>query len=139
LALSTFDDRSRAPEEAEVASALGRSYPLWKKLRSQLSARLESPGEEWGYGSKATGWGLRIRNGKRVILYMTPRSGHFLASVVLGGRAVEAAHRGELPAPLLRTLDGSRRYAEGTGVRLEVRTAADLRSALALALLKIAY
>jgi hypothetical protein len=32
---------------------------------------------EWGFTSKSTGWGLRLKTEKRTVLYMTPCKGYF--------------------------------------------------------------
>jgi hypothetical protein len=69
---------------------------------------------------------------------MVPCKGYFLASFALGEKAVKAAHESGLPAPILETIDASKKYAEGRGVRLEVRTAADLRGIEKLAMIKMA-
>lgn len=138
MALSAFDDKSRRPTEAELADVLGSTYGLWNELKHLVSGHLESENEVWGYGSKSTGWGLRIKEGERVILYMTPREGDFLVSFALGGKAVAAARQSTLPASVISIIDSSKRYAEGTGVRLEIRSAGDVRNAVTLALIKSA-
>jgi hypothetical protein len=62
-----------------------------------------------------------------------------MASLALGDRAVEAAHNAGLPAKVVALIDGSRRYAEGTGVRIEVKSAKDLPTIRKLATLKLHY
>jgi hypothetical protein len=69
---------------------------------------------------------------------MTPCDGFFLASFVLGERAVQAAHAQGLPTVLLAQIDAAKKYAEGRGVRVEVRTQADLRGLVELAAIKAA-
>jgi hypothetical protein len=86
----------------------------------------------WGFTSEVTGWGLRLKRRGRVILYMTPRKGHFLVSFALGEKAVAAAHARKLPASLLNAIEAASRYAEGRGLRLEVR---QIREVSALAIL----
>lgn len=88
--------------------------------------------------SKSTGWGLRLRQGEKTIVYMTPRTGYFLASFALGEKAVQAAHRSSLPAAVLDGIDNAPKYAEGRGVRLEVRRKQDVASIEELAMLKVA-
>ncbi len=73
-----------------------------------------------------------------VVLYMTPGRGSFLASFALGEKAVRAAHASGLPRPVLDVVDAARVYAEGRGVRLEVRTADDVVNVEALAAVKMA-
>jgi hypothetical protein len=139
MALSAFDDKSKKPTEPELEAVLGPAFLHWADLKRLVAEQPGAWNEAWGYTTRNTGWGLRIKNGERIILYMTPCEGHFLASFALGEKAVAAARKGSLPAAVLRTIDAARRYAEGRGVRLEVRNAGDVRNAAALALLKMAH
>ena len=138
MALSVFGDKAAPPEAATLAAALGPAYPWWNELREQLAVLCTPSSEQWGFSGKSTGWGLRIRRRDRIIVYLTPREGAFLASLALGERAVRAAHAGGLPAPVLALIDSARRYAEGPAVRVEVRAAADLETVRALAAIKLA-
>jgi uncharacterized protein DUF3788 len=67
---------------------------------------------------------------------MTPRKGHFLVSFALGEKAVAAAHERKLPAAVVKAIDSSPRYAEGRGVRLEVRTIREVSALVTLAQIK---
>jgi hypothetical protein len=75
---------------------------------------------------------MPLRKGKRRIVYLSPREGFFLASFALGDRAVAALQAAKLPVEL------GKRYAEGTAVRLEVHTAADVTLVEQVAAIKIA-
>ena len=88
-------------------------------------------GEKWG-------WSLQLKRKKRTILYMTPCKKHFLAGFALGEKAVKAAHESDLPGSVLTLIDSARKYAEGRGVRIEVRTKKDLESTQKLAAIKMA-
>jgi hypothetical protein len=79
-----------------------------------------------------------LKRKKRTVLYMTPGKGYFLASFALGEKAVQAAHRSGLPDSVLNIIDGARKYAEGRGVRLEVRTKKDMENIKRLAAIKMA-
>jgi hypothetical protein len=70
---------------------------------------------------------------------MTPCDGYFLASFALGEKAVQAALESNLPNRVLKIIAGSRKYAEGTGVRLEIRNARDLQSVEELASIKLSH
>jgi hypothetical protein len=128
MALSAFDDRSRPPREADLAATLGKTNAHWNELRKLIALRFAPLSEDWGFSSRSTGWGLRLKQEKRTVLYMTPCEGHFLASFALGERVVKAARESALPASILEVVDNARKYAEGTGVRLVVKTARDLRN-----------
>lgn len=69
---------------------------------------------------------------------MTPREGYFMASFALGEKAVKAAHESDLPISVLKVIDSAKKYAEGRGVRLEVRSAEDVRNVEKLAVIKMA-
>lgn len=127
MALSVFDDKSKPPTDKDLAAALGRTYPLWKTLQMTITAKFAPLQIEWGCAGKSTGWGLRLKQEKRAVLYLCPCKGYFLASFALGEKAVKAAHESKLPESILKVIDDAPRYAEGRGVRFEVRTKKDLR------------
>ena len=137
MALSIFDDKSKPPKDAELATALKDSFLFWNELKKLIALRFKPLSTEWGFASKRTGWGLRLKNKNRTILYMTPRDGHFLASFALGEKAVKAAHEDDLPMPVLKIIDNAEKYPEGRGVRLEVRNGSDVRSVEKLAVIKM--
>jgi Protein of unknown function (DUF3788) len=137
MALSVFDDKSRPPREAELATALKDSFIHWNELKKLIALRFKPLSFEWGFASKTTGWGMRLKNKDRTILYMTPCDGYFLASFALGEKAVKVAHAADLPVPVLKVIDGATKYAEGRGVRLEVKNAMDVRNVEKLAAIKM--
>ena len=126
MALSAFSDKTKPPQDTELAVALGGSFNVWTKLINDLSNRFMPLTVEWGFSSPRTGWGLRLKQPKRTVLYVTPCKGYFLVSFALGEKAVQAAHEWGLPAQVLAVIDGAKRYAEGRGVRLEIKSAEDL-------------
>ena len=138
MALSAFDEKSRPPREGELASTLGSSFALWNELKKRIASRFTPLSIEWGFSSKTTGWGLRLKQEKRAVLYMTPCKGYFLASFALGEKAVKAAKTSGLPAPVLAVIESAKKYAEGRGVRLEVRSARDIQDIEKLAQIKMA-
>jgi hypothetical protein len=138
VALSAFDDRSQPPRAAELAAALGDALAAWNELQRRLAGHFVPLEREWGFTSKTTGWGMRLRHQKRIILYMTPCHGYFLASFAFGEKAVATALASGLPAPVVKIIHGAKKYAEGRGVRLEVRGLDDLWPLETLARAKMA-
>jgi len=137
MALSIFNDKSKPPKDAELATALKDSFLFWNELKKLIALRFKPLSIEWGFTSKTTGWGMRLKNKDRTILYMTPRDGHFLASFALGEKAVKAAHEDDLPVSVLKIIDNAKIFAEGRGVRLEVRNGRDVRNVEKLAAIKM--
>ncbi|MGZ5445417.1 MAG: DUF3788 family protein [Thermoanaerobaculia bacterium] len=138
MALSFFDDKSAPPSEGALQTALGPSSELWRELIQRISVRFPPLDEVWGFSSKSTGWGLRLKHRERTVLYMTPCKDYFLASFALGEKAVRVAQESRLPRAVLNVIDRSPRYAEGRGVRLEIRKPRDLSAVETLAAAKMA-
>jgi uncharacterized protein DUF3788 len=138
MALSAFDEKSRQPSDQHLAAILGSSSVPWNELRRVIASRFDPVSEEWGFTSESTGWGLRLKQKERIILYMTPCRGYFPVSFALGEKAVKAAHESDLPIAILKIIDSAKKYAEGRGVRLEIRNSDEVESVAKLAAIKIA-
>ena len=136
--MSVFGDKSRPPRNDDLAATLGSTFVFWNELKRLIASRFAPQPIEWGFASKKTGWGLRLKREKRTILYMTPCRGYFIASFALGEKAVKSAHESDLPVSVLGVIDSAKKYAEGRGVRLEVKSAEDVRNVEKLAVIKMA-
>lgn len=126
MSLSAFCDKTHQPTDPEVSDVLGDVYAVWNQLIASISEKFSPVVAEWGCSSVKTGWGLRLKGEKRTIMYMAPCRGFFLASFALGEKAVKMAHESGLPSTVLAVIDAAPKYAEGRGVRLQVRCAEDL-------------
>jgi hypothetical protein len=138
MSLGIFDHKLHPPKPEELPEVLGKTFALWNELIERVERRFTPVIFEWGFASKTTGWGMRVKTPKRTILYMTPGQGYFLASFALGEKAVKMAHEAKLPSKILKSIDEAKKFAEGRGVRLEVRNAGDVRNIEKLATIKMA-
>ena len=138
MALSAFDDKSNMPNKASISQMLGQSSALWDDLKAHIASQYDPLTEKWIFSGTNNRWGLQLKQKKRTVLYMTPCKGYFLASFALGEKAVRVAHESGLPDSVLSVIDGARRYAEGRGVRIEVRSKKDLENIKKLAAIKMA-
>jgi hypothetical protein len=118
--------------------ALGPSGDLWFALIEHLSAQAHPICEEWAFAGAQYGWSLRLVHKKRRIVYLIPQTAGFLVGVVLGDKAVAAANASSLPKPVLEEINGAKRYAEGRGIRLRVKSPRDLAAVKTLVTLKLA-
>lgn len=139
MALSVFDDRNVPPTERALAEALGKASAAWLSLKDRLHRECAPLQDEWAFAGAKFGWSLRLKRGKRVIVYLTPASGHFLASFALGERACAAAREQRLAAGVLALIAKAPRYAEGRGVRIPVRTERQASAICKLALIKLEH
>jgi len=137
MAFSFFDDKEHQPEDSDLVEALAETQRYWDALTSILAENFQPLSADWGFSGKKWGWSLRVKQKARTILYMTPRGGYFVVGFALGQKAADAAHATDLPRSVLELIDASPKYAEGRGVRLEVRTEDDLRSVTRLAEVKM--
>ena len=138
MALSAFDDKSNQPTAGQIQEMLRRTGVHWDGLIAHISAEYAPLDQTWNFSGAKWGWSLRLKQKKRTVLYMTPCKGFFLVGFVLGDKAVKAAHDNNLPGAVLATIDEARKYAEGRGVRLEVRTKKALDHVKKLAAVKMA-
>ena len=137
MALSAFDDKSKKPGPAALKTALARTSTHWDGLIAHIAAEYAPLDETWGFAGAKWGWSLRLKQKKRTVLYVTPCEGHFLVGFVLGEKAVKAAHASRLPDSVLTLIDQAKKYAEGRGVRIEIRTKKDVEITKKLAAIKM--
>ncbi len=135
---SAFLDRDAPPSKTALAKTLGNADGLWEELLNQLSANFAPVLQAWSWSGKSHGWILRLRRRERTILYLVPGPGYFTVSFALGEKACRAAETAGLPAPVLDLIRNAPRYAEGRGVRIEVRRKMDLAIVRELASIKTA-
>jgi Protein of unknown function (DUF3788) len=134
---NAFVGQAERPARKAVEAALGQSYALWRQLIAELKQELKLDGEEWNSSGLKYGWSLRLQLKKRNIVYLGPRAGSFMASFVLGGKAVAIARKSELAAHVLKMIAEAKRYGEGTPVRIEVSRPEDLETVRILAKIKV--
>ena len=134
---NAFVGYKKHPTEKALAEVLGETHRLWQRLVADLMSELNLDNAEWHSYSIKHGWAFRLQLKERNIVYLSPFDGYFVVTFVLGDRAVAAAKKSELPAAIVEIICESRRYAEGTAVRLDVREAEDLKAVTTLARIKL--
>lgn len=132
---SIFTDKDHAPVSADLKQALGKSYTWWQELVNYVLEQHPVAKEEWNF-SKA-GWNCRIKDSKRVIVYMMPCAGFFKASFVLGARATAVILESDIPEDIKTAIAAAKVYAEGRGVRIEVKHIRTLQSVIKIARVKL--
>ena len=129
---NAFIGRTKPPTDDELSAELGAARALWDELLAELAL----PTQEWNSYSPKAGWSLKVKLGKRTILYMAPCHGSFRVAFILGAKAVEAARHSKLSKAMVKIIDQAPRYPEGTGVRLEIAARKDLAAVKKLAEVK---
>jgi Protein of unknown function (DUF3788) len=137
ISQNAFAGQAEQPTQKAVESALGNSWVLWEQLVAELKQEQKLDGEEWNSSGLKYGWSLRLQLKKRNIVYLGPRSGSFMASFVLGDKAIAVARKSNLPTYVLKMIAEAKRYGEGTPVRIEVSKPEDLGPVKILARIKV--
>ena len=131
---NAFIGRTKPPTDDELSAELGAVRALWDELLADLAL----PIQEWHSYSPKAGWSLKLKLGKRTILYLAPCHGTFRVAFVLGAKAVQAARESKLSKAVIKVIDEAPRYAEGTGIRFEVTARKDLAAIKTLTEVKLA-
>ena len=137
--MSVFLDKSKQPTEKLMAAALGISYKYWKELESTLE-RLHGPlVQEWKYYGKSSGWTLKLLSKKRNLFFFAPYEKFFRIAFVFGDKAVSAIEQSDLPSNLVREVVEAKKYAEGRGLRIDVRKRSSIADIVKLVGIKLQY
>ena len=138
MAVSVFDDKSTKPDEKSLKRSLGDTYAVWQTIDEHLQQEYGDISSEWNHYSKKSGWVLKVVQKKRAIFYLIPQKGHFDVSFVFGDKAVAAAEQSKLPQKMMEELRNARRYVEGRGLRVPVKSSRALKSVKTLVAIKLA-
>lgn len=131
----SLDDKTKPPDDAALASALGATKKLWDEFARHIAEEYGPIIEEWGFYKS---WSLRLKRKKRTIVYLLPREGYFLCAFVFGEKATDEARRAKLAKDVVMVIEEAKVYGEGRGFRLEVRKKRDLEAMKRLAAIKMA-
>lgn len=132
-----FLDKSTKPDDRALEAVLGRSFIYWKEIKNTLAGEYGTLTEEWKYYGVKSGWTLKLLLKKRNLFFFAPHEKYFLIAFVFGDKAVKAVEQIDLPVRMIRELSGARRYAEGRGLRLEVKRKADIKTIIRLVAIKV--
>ena len=139
MALSIFDDKERMPDEAALTRALGKARARWDRLCAFVRAEVPGIEELWSIsGGAKAGWGFRLKDKKRVVLYLIPGERTFKAGIVLGAKATDAALASAIPDSIKDAIRAAPVYAEGRGFRIDVDSVATVAALETLIRVKLA-
>jgi len=137
MAASVFEDKATRPDDKMLAKALGKSNRLWQEIKKNLKVEYGELIEDWKFYGVKSGWILKTLRKKRNLFFFVPLEGSFQISFVFGDKAVAAAQKSELPQELITELKNARKYAEGRGLRIDVKNSADVEHIKTLVEIKV--
>lgn len=136
---SVFTDKNFTPTDAELRRALGDTYSFWQDIEYYALTNNNGFSTEWKYSGEKFGWGYRINDKKRVLIYLLPRQGFFKVAFVFGQKATDIVLQSEVNQQIKVEFATAKAYSEGRGVRIDVNDASLLEDIKKLILIKIKH
>ena len=138
MAASVFADKSETPDDKSLGRVLKDTQSVWKQIATYLDAEYGEIRKEWKHYSQKSGWVVKVIQKKRTLFYLIPHDGYFDLAFVFGDKAVAATEQSTLPKKMLAELRDARRYVEGRGLSVPVRSSRALKSIKTLVAIKLA-
>lgn len=135
---SFFKDVTKMPDNSDLELALGNNYRYWMEIRNFVFEKYPSAIEEWHVAVKKFGWGFRIKDKKRAILYLSPGNGYFVVTFVFGPKAAEQIFAADISKEIKDELKTAKVYVEGRVIRLDVNDGSKLPDIKSLVEIKLA-
>jgi hypothetical protein len=135
---SIFIEKEIIPTESALKEILGEKYKLWQAIRVYTVEKYTAAIQEWNFPGKKYGWSFRIKDKKRAIVYLLPRDGYFTVAFVFGQKAMGHVLQSSVSQEIKMELENAIPYAEGRGIRIEVKNASVLSDIKQLIDIKIA-
>lgn len=134
---SIFIDKNIEPTSEDLKKGLGETFKIWKVFEEFTKENYPKAIAEWNFSSEKFGWSFRIKDNKRVILYLLPRDKFFKTAFVFGQKATEQILESTISEVIKKELMAAKVYAEGRGIRIEVRDKSNLKDIKELIKIKI--
>lgn len=136
---SIFADKNSEPNIQDLKKALGKTFLIWKNIEDFLMTTKPDAMAVWHFSSTKFGWSYRIKDNKRVLLYLLPRDNFFKAAFVFSQKATEQILLSEISEEIKTDLRNAKAYAEGRGIRIEIKDASKTNDIKNLITIKIAH
>lgn len=118
---SIFIDKKSKPTELDLKSALANTFKIWQHFVTFTKELYPEVIEEWNYSSDKFGWSFRLKDKKRVLIYLLPRDKFFKVALVFGQKATDKILESSISETIKSEIRSAKVYAEGRGIRIEIR------------------
>lgn len=137
MSASIFDDKNKKPTDKKLKDALGKTYNLWEETKKHIKEEYGKVIEDWKFYNVRSGWLLKTLLKKRNLFFFIPLKGFFKLSFIFGDKAVGAVQKSDLPENIKTTLKNAKKYMEGRGLSIGVKTSEDVEIAKKLIEIKV--
>ena len=119
--ISIFQDKAETPTNKDLGKNIGSTYSLWLEIQKYVYQQYPNGKEDWNFPGKNYGWSFRIKDKKRAIIYFLPRENYFKVAFVFGQKALDQILETNIADSIKNDLLSAKKYAEGRGVRIDVK------------------
>ena len=133
-----FAEKTKTPGNEDLARVLGETVALWETIRQFVLEKYPAGTEEWNYPGAKYGWNFRIKDKKRAITYFIPQNEYFQMAFVFGSKATAQVLESDIATEIKTELEAARVYAEGRGIKIDVRNSEVIDDIKKLVVIKLA-
>lgn len=120
--VSIFKEKAIIPTDKDLVEKLGSTYELWIQIKNMVMEMYSNGLAEWNFPGKKYGWSYRIKDKKRAIIYFLPRDKYFKVAFVFGQKATGQVLESDISKTIKQDLEQARKYAEGRGVSIDIKS-----------------
>ncbi|MDX5584829.1 MAG: DUF3788 family protein [Aureibaculum sp.] len=136
--LNILTEKGHIPTDLDLIENLGTTCTLWYQIQEFVLDQYPKGLKEWNYPGKKYGYNYRIKDKKRAILYFLPRKNYFEVAFVYGQKATDLIMESDISLEIKNELIKARKYAEGRGIRIEVKNDLNIADIKKLVEIKLA-
>jgi len=118
---SIFMDATSVPTDVNLSEKLDTTYKFWLEIIAFVKQKYPNGSAEWKCAGKNQGWFFRINDKKRAIVYLLPRDKFFKVAFVFGQKATDIILSSDITYVIKTELEQARKYAEGRGIRIDIK------------------
>lgn len=130
-------DKSIVPGDELLKATLGVSFKFWEEIKKGIIDLHGPVNEEWKFYGAKSGWTMKLLYKKRNLFFLIPYEKYFTLGFVFGDKAVKEIEKSSIPKPLIEELLNARKYAEGRGLRVDIKKKGDFKTVFELVRIKI--
>ena len=115
-------DKTKKPADKDLSEVLGSSYKNWEEIKKFLNEEFGSVVEDWKFYGQKYGWALKMLLKKRNLFFFVPGNNKFKIAFIFGDKAVSVVEKTDLPKELIEELKNAKKYMEGRGLSIEMKS-----------------
>ena len=118
---SIFSVKAEKPTLEGLKQGIGKTFAAWQALVDFVIEQYPAAQQEWHFAGEKYGWSFRVKDKKRVIVYLLPRDGYFKTAFVFGQKAYDTIMDSKIAEDIKEELRQAKPYAEGRGIRTDIK------------------